>query len=187
MRKAIIGHRGHPYAFHENTLQSFESAMKNGADYIEFDVRRTADNQLIAFHDPAVTIGDTMVPIKDLTKKELDRFASTQSYSVPLIEEIFLLFSEQIAFDIELKEEQCECEVISMIDKYNVRNGLFFTSFNADILTVLKQHDQSIKTGFLFETVPMMQKCKTLTVDYLCPEQTLYLNHRQFFADAAAS
>ncbi|GAA6039630.1 hypothetical protein JCM8097_002226 [Rhodosporidiobolus ruineniae] len=49
---ACWGHRGASAAFPENTLASFEAAIKDGAEGIETDVHITADGEIVMFHDP---------------------------------------------------------------------------------------------------------------------------------------
>lgn len=39
---------------YENTLTAFRSAIEAGADYVEFDVRLTADRRAVLFHDDLV-------------------------------------------------------------------------------------------------------------------------------------
>ncbi|GAA5977035.1 hypothetical protein JCM11641_001282 [Rhodosporidiobolus odoratus] len=46
------GHRGASAAFPENTLASFEAAIRDGAEGIESDVHITADGEIVMFHDP---------------------------------------------------------------------------------------------------------------------------------------
>jgi len=46
------GHRGASSDYPENTLASFESAARAGADGIESDVHVTSDNYVLMFHDP---------------------------------------------------------------------------------------------------------------------------------------
>ncbi|KAF9462014.1 PLC-like phosphodiesterase [Collybia nuda] len=49
------GHRGASSRFPENTLASFEAAMRDGAEGIESaDVHVSADNVVVMFHDPAL-------------------------------------------------------------------------------------------------------------------------------------
>lgn len=45
------GHRGASAAFPENTLASFEQAVKDGAEGIESDVHVSLDGQIVMFHD----------------------------------------------------------------------------------------------------------------------------------------
>jgi len=50
----IFGHRGSPRRFPENTLRSFEEALRAGADGFETDLRLLADNTAVLFHDHEV-------------------------------------------------------------------------------------------------------------------------------------
>ena len=47
----IIGHRGSPNVMVENTIESFDYAIKQGANAIELDVCLTKDQNVIAWHD----------------------------------------------------------------------------------------------------------------------------------------
>jgi glycerophosphoryl diester phosphodiesterase len=47
----VIAHRGAPQVAPENTLASLRQAKTLGAQWTEFDVRLTQDNQAIIFHD----------------------------------------------------------------------------------------------------------------------------------------
>ncbi|KAM0751538.1 PLC-like phosphodiesterase [Meredithblackwellia eburnea MCA 4105] len=46
------GHRGASAAYPENTLASFEAAIRDGAEGIESDVHITEDSEIVMFHDP---------------------------------------------------------------------------------------------------------------------------------------
>ncbi|MCH8501321.1 MAG: glycerophosphoryl diester phosphodiesterase membrane domain-containing protein [Aliidiomarina sp.] len=46
-----IAHRGNSWDAPENTLAAIERAIVDGADYVELDVRHTADGQLVLIHD----------------------------------------------------------------------------------------------------------------------------------------
>ncbi len=48
---SVIAHRGSSGSAPENTLVAFRRAAESGADGIELDVRRTADDELVVFHD----------------------------------------------------------------------------------------------------------------------------------------
>jgi len=53
-RMLVLGHRGASRAATENTLAAFARAGAMGADGVELDVRRTADEVLVVHHDPHV-------------------------------------------------------------------------------------------------------------------------------------
>jgi len=46
-----IAHRGNSWDAPENTLAAIQRAIDDGADYVELDVRHTADGQLVLIHD----------------------------------------------------------------------------------------------------------------------------------------
>lgn len=48
----IVGHRGAPHFYPENTLSSFGKALDLGANGLEFDLCLTKDDKLVVFHDP---------------------------------------------------------------------------------------------------------------------------------------
>ncbi len=53
-RVVAIAHRGEHLRHPENTMPAFEEAVRLGADYIEVDVRTTADGKLVLSHDGSV-------------------------------------------------------------------------------------------------------------------------------------
>lgn len=51
MTPLVIAHRGASWDAPENTLEAFELAIEQGADYVEFDVRGRG-RELVVCHDP---------------------------------------------------------------------------------------------------------------------------------------
>ncbi|MBP1697142.1 MAG: hypothetical protein H6Q41_2330, partial [Deltaproteobacteria bacterium] len=110
IEKLIIAHRGSPNHAKENTIESFEKAMASGADMIEFDVRRTRDNVLIAFHDESIQSHST----KDLTFEAMSQMARHQGFEIPTVEEVLKWSRGKIKLDVELKEEGYEKETVEL-------------------------------------------------------------------------
>ena len=50
----VVGHRGAPSYVPENTLESFREARKRGAQWVEIDVKLTADFVPIVMHDASL-------------------------------------------------------------------------------------------------------------------------------------
>jgi glycerophosphoryl diester phosphodiesterase len=63
-RPLVLAHRGACWDAPENTLEAFELAVEQGADYVEFDVVGGADGELVVCHDPPPPPG---VPTLDET------------------------------------------------------------------------------------------------------------------------
>ncbi len=45
------------------TIEAYASALETGAEYVEFDIRRTADGELAAFHDARTRQGEALAAI----------------------------------------------------------------------------------------------------------------------------
>jgi glycerophosphoryl diester phosphodiesterase len=80
----IYGHRGSPRRFAENTVESFEEALRCGADGFETDLRLLADGTAVLFHDDelyerdveSLTTGDfRSYDVRVDPVRELGRFA----------------------------------------------------------------------------------------------------------------
>ncbi|HEY8130554.1 MAG TPA: glycerophosphodiester phosphodiesterase [Thermoanaerobaculia bacterium] len=75
----VFGHRGSPRRFPENTVGSFEEALRAGADGFETDLRLLADGVAVLFHDdelgdqPVETLRSGNVPAERV--RDLARFA----------------------------------------------------------------------------------------------------------------
>jgi len=68
----IIAHRGSHINVPENTLAAYENAIKEGADYVEVDLRTTKDGHLVIMHDESVTkMTGKKGLIKDLSYNEI--------------------------------------------------------------------------------------------------------------------
>lgn len=67
-----IAHRGNSWDAPENTLAAIERAIIDGADYIELDVRHTADGELVLLHDrDLLRIAGDHRPIWEINYSEL--------------------------------------------------------------------------------------------------------------------
>jgi glycerophosphoryl diester phosphodiesterase len=64
----VIAHRGASQARPENTVPAFRTAVELGAEGIELDVRRTADDRLVVHHDAHLPDGRA---VRDTPAREL--------------------------------------------------------------------------------------------------------------------
>lgn len=60
----VIAHRGASAAAPENTVEAFRLAAEMGADWVELDVRRTADGAMVVHHDPHLADGRSIVELQ---------------------------------------------------------------------------------------------------------------------------
>ncbi len=71
----VIAHRGSSMVAPENTLSAVEQALLDKADYVELDVRLTADNEVMIYHDRSMArlTGDNR-EFNALTRAELAQY-----------------------------------------------------------------------------------------------------------------
>jgi len=98
-RPWIIAHRGASAARPENTVEAFRHAATLGADAVELDVRRTADDVLVVHHDARVD-GTPLVMMSHHDLRE-------RAPSVPTLPEA-LGACEGMWVNVEVKNYQTE-------------------------------------------------------------------------------
>jgi glycerophosphoryl diester phosphodiesterase len=143
----VIAHRGAwgpdaPSAPAENTLEAFEAAIALGADMIEFDVRRTRDGRLIAFHDARVKT----IPISSLNYEAL-RAKGTRARP-PLLVDALALTKDRIALNLELKEPGYVGETIALLRPFGLDRCLL-SSFLDAVLLEAKALAPELRTALL--------------------------------------
>ena len=147
----FIGHRGTIIDYDENTLKSFEAAIKSGAQYIEFDVRRLNDGNLLVFHDAFIdktNVGS--VYLKDLTYTELKNY-KIRTAEIPLLTEVLDKLARKSKFMIELKEEEIKNDVINMVIKKELLKDCVICGRNYELLRIIKKK------------IPKCQVCYNIT------------------------
>jgi glycerophosphoryl diester phosphodiesterase len=100
-RPAISAHRGGSENAPPGTYDAYRSALAIGADLLEFDVRRTTDDQLVAFHDQRAGPGR---PVRTLNYADL---CSLVGYEVPTVAGVIRLLADRGSAHIDLKERDC--------------------------------------------------------------------------------
>jgi glycerophosphoryl diester phosphodiesterase len=137
----FIGHRGTRKDHEENTLDAFEAAFDSGANYIEFDVRRTKDNELVVFHDSKVDrITDSKGYLRNYSFFEISQMRFNLSKSkIPSFNEVLKLFRNRIKFMVELKEESIRDEVMKSINSHNLLKDCIISGRNLMDLEKIKR------------------------------------------------
>jgi glycerophosphoryl diester phosphodiesterase len=98
---AISAHRGGSERAPEGTHEAYQDALEAGADYLEFDVRRTADGELVAFHGAQLRPGGA---VSALSYVELCRMAG---YAVPTTSGLLSSLAGRARAHIDLKDADC--------------------------------------------------------------------------------
>jgi len=162
-QRPIMGHRGSPNLFTENTILSFEKAIDQGVDGLELDVRLSKDRQIVVFHDPNLKrLSDRTEKIQDLSLTELQRIAlhkqdnQKEEAYIPTLNDLVPLFNQIKVLNIEIKTDaflkghDIINLLIKFLDKHKIDDKCIVSSFNPLILMKLKRRRPRTIIGFLY-------------------------------------
>jgi len=166
-----IGHRGARAYEPENTLRSFAKAVELDVDAIEFDVRKTKDNEIVVIHDAEVdrtTNGKGLV--SELTLGEVKRLVTEKSERIPTLREALDFLDKKVKIIIELKETGLEEEVVRQIRERALERNVVIVSFLENALRRVRDIDKEIETGLIYVRHKNPVKAASdLKADYLLP------------------
>jgi glycerophosphoryl diester phosphodiesterase len=144
-----IGHRGASAYAPEHTIEAYDLALEQGADYIEIDLQMTADGVLVALHDKTLNrTADAPEGVPEqycrglASKKTLEQIQmcdvgswfneaypeyANEDYvglQIPTLEEIFLKYGTSVNYYIETKNPDAapgmEDELLRLMEKYKL-------------------------------------------------------------------
>ena len=136
----IFGHRGAPgYPRRaENTIGSFNKALRAGATGLEFDVRRCGDGRLVIIHDDSIdrtTNGQGRVA--NLSYEELCRFDAGGGECIPLLSDVLDQFGTRCLLNIELKDPAIAADVKKLVLERRLERHVIVSCFDWDELKTL--------------------------------------------------
>jgi glycerophosphoryl diester phosphodiesterase len=105
---AISAHRGGCEGSQAETIEAYASSLRTGAEYVEFDTRRTADGELVVYHDAYTPQANALASI---TYKRLRELAG---YEVPRVVDVMQLIAGKAMGHLDLKETGYEHELVEL-------------------------------------------------------------------------
>lgn len=160
-----VAHRGASGYAPENTIAAYDLAVDMKADYIEIDVQRSKDGELVSIHDNTVNrTTDGTGKVRDLTFEQLraldagswkgEQFAGEQ---IPTFDEILDRYHGKVGILIELKSPELypgiEEQVTEAIKERNLdkpqNKKIILQSFNFDSMKKMNQLLPKVPIGVL--------------------------------------
>ncbi|WP_275465155.1 glycerophosphodiester phosphodiesterase [Streptomyces noursei] len=172
----VVGHRGAAAYAPENTLASVDAARRLGITWVENDVQRTKDGELVVLHDTSLartTNVKKVFPdrspwnVGDFTLREIEKLDAGSWYNakfkgerVPTLED----YLDEVEHNgqrllMELKNPELypgierqalrELHHDGWLNGAHVKSRLIVQSFNADAIKKVHRLEPAIKTGFL--------------------------------------
>ena len=164
-----IGHRGARTYDTENTLESFEKAIELGANAIEFDVRKSADSELVISHDDNLKkVFGKDVNISQSTAEELKKL--TENRIATLREALLFLDGKVEKILVELKEPGYELQALEEIRKQKLQDRVIIVSFHSESLSMVRELDKETETGLVYAKIKRpIETALNLNAQYLVP------------------
>ena len=159
----LVGHRGSPGYVEEHTLEGYQMALDNGADYIELDLQLTSDNKLICMHDSTLdrtTTGTGAVNTKTLSQIQTN-YTTKGGKPIPSLDDVLNHFGTKVNYYIETKrpfDVNMDAELLKQLaakgligygtPKYNV----VIQSFALESLANIRNQYSNIPLAYLTST-----------------------------------
>lgn len=152
----MVAHRGASAYEPENTLRAFRRAVELGVDYVEGDVRLTADWHAVVIHDETVdrtTNGRGRV--REMSLAELRRLDAGKGERIPTLQEVIEVVREKAGFVVEVKEPEAVSVVVRLVEENRLEGGTIISSFYHGAVKAVKELNSRIKTGVIIASQPV--------------------------------
>ena len=152
-----IAHRGGEAYAPENTLAAFRRTLEYNIGWIETDVRRTKDNQLVLLHDELVDrTTDGRGSVHDFSLVELRNLDAGSWFGpefagerVPTLDELFELCSDRVNYLLEIKDPGLiEEKLAESIRESGLLDNIFVIGMNPGALEKVRDIRPEIRVGF---------------------------------------
>lgn len=118
-------------------------AVRAGVEYIETDVRCTADGELVLCHDAIIWAK----VVSRLTYEELKKTAPER----PALSEVLERLAGWVRFNLEIKDAPPDA-VWAIMNEYSIDRTTLVSSFDKKFLQKFKQIAPHVRCGYLYRT-----------------------------------
>jgi glycerophosphoryl diester phosphodiesterase len=158
---AVTAHRGAKVSAPENTMAAFRAAMEAGADFVELDVQRTSDGEIVVLHDADfMRMGGDPRKIAALTGAEVAGIDIGRKYDAaftgehaPPLEQVIDLARGHMKINIELKynvpDPGLAPAVVDLLRRKDFLDQVVITSLDYGALKQVKGIEPNLKTGHI--------------------------------------
>jgi glycerophosphoryl diester phosphodiesterase len=158
----LLGHRGvrRSKSILENTIPAFDSALSQGCDGFEFDLRLSGDGEAVICHDGR--IGGMEITA-----------CRSEILGLPLFRSVLERYRKRAFLDIELKVAGLETRILDLLAAFPPERGYVISSFLPEVLEKIHGLDASTALGLICETRSQFAEWPRLPMQYVIPHYTL--------------
>ena len=159
----LLGHRGAraSRSVPENTLASFDLALRHGCDGFEFDVRLAGTDRAIVCHDPKVG----RITVSRATRRQL--------VHLPSLDDVLHRYAHRAFLNVELKVKGLETIVLDALREHQPERECVVSSFIPDVVMELKARSGIVPVGIICEKRSQLAHWNKLPVEYVMAHETL--------------
>jgi glycerophosphoryl diester phosphodiesterase len=152
MRRILkVGHRGAAGHAPENTLLAIQKGIDLGVDFIEIDVRCTADGVLMALHDASVNrTTNGKGHIEHLSLRDIKALDAGNGERIPTLEEVLKVVAGKTGLMLELKVEGIAQKAVEAVQNAEFKDPIIYASFLHEELEVIRSVDPEASVMALF-------------------------------------
>jgi glycerophosphoryl diester phosphodiesterase len=140
-RPAISAHRGGAEFAPSGTYEAYRAALAAGADDVEFDVRRTLDDTLVACHEAG--FGRE----RGVSGVTVDTLRGLAGYEVPEVAALLRLIAGRAGAHIDLKDVSCAGEVVERALGLLAPTDIIVTTRNAQAARAIRRAYPEVRVG----------------------------------------
>jgi glycerophosphoryl diester phosphodiesterase len=123
------------------TYEGYLKAVAAGADYVEFDVRRTLDGTLVALHEARAGRGGPVAAVS------YSRLCELAGHEVPRVAEVMRLLAGRAIAHIDLKDAGCTAAVTRLGLELVGPTGMIVTTGDREVVARLKGQFPAVPVG----------------------------------------
>lgn len=155
MRRVLrIGHRGAAGHAPENTLAAIQKGIALGVDFVEIDVRRTADGALVILHDATVNrTTDGKGRLNRLYLQDVEKLDAGDGEHIPTLAEVLKVAAGKTGLMVELKVRGAAQQTVEAIREAGFKDPVIYASFLHDELKHVRKADPKASLMVLFDSL----------------------------------
>jgi len=171
MRKPlIIAHRGDSSRALENSLSAFQLALALPVDMIEFDIRKSRDNQLYVMHDKETgRTAEKNINIEQSLSEDIATIKLKSGEPIPVLSDVLTLVAGKVGLNIEIKSEGAGALTAAHLAGSGYKGPVLMSSFKEREVLDARRVMPTMQVSGIFDTfVPAeMSKYKSLGYGFI--------------------
>ncbi|MFF0000399.1 glycerophosphodiester phosphodiesterase [Streptomyces avermitilis] len=146
-----VAHRGDPYRVRENTIDSLRSALRQGADAVEIDVRLTRDGVPVLLHDETLKrLWEQDRPLRSLS---WDEVRGLTDGGVPtLVDALAATGESRVMLDLPGAGPRAVGRIVDVIREYGAEERVYYCA-GAPAMLAVRAADPAAEIALTWTTL----------------------------------